>query len=168
MANAGECRMPNAECRKAECRIGPVRHLAFGIWHSAFFLAFVSAVVAQATRSVWDGVYTEAQAKRGSTVYHQHCASCHGPELEGNGETAGPLVGPVFTSNWNGVTVGDMFERTRVSMPLDKPGTLSRQQIADVLAYMFSENKLPVGKSELARQPEILKQIKFEAVKPTK
>jgi S-disulfanyl-L-cysteine oxidoreductase SoxD len=152
-----------------EGRMPNTSRSAFGIWHSAFLLTFLSTLAAQSTtRSVWDGVYTEAQAKRGSTVYHQHCASCHGPELEGNGETAGPLVGPVFTSNWNGVTVGDMFERTRISMPLDKPGTLSRQQIADVLAYMFSENKLPVGKSELARQPEVLKQIKFEAVKPTK
>lgn len=129
-------------------------------------VAGVTAIAAQSTtRSIWDGVYTNQQAKRGDSVYRQHCLSCHGPSLEG-GETAGPLAGAVFTSNWNGVTVGDMFERTRVSMPLDKPGTLSRQQIADVLAYMFSQNEFPAGKTELARQSELLKQIKFEAQKP--
>jgi mono/diheme cytochrome c family protein len=158
---------PNAEGRMPKRSLHAESPSAFVIRHLAFLVLFVSAVAAQSTRSVWDGVYTEAQAKRGLTVYHQHCASCHGQSLEGI-ETAGPLTGPVFTSNWNGVTVGDMFERTRISMPLDKPGTLSRQQIADVLAYLFSENKLPAGKSELARQPEVLKQIKFEAVKPAR
>ena len=127
-----------------------------------------SAVWAQEpTRSVWDGVYTEAQAKRGEAVYRQNCASCHGVALEGI-ETAGPLTGARFTANWNGVTVGDLLERVKVSMPNDRPGTLSRQQTADVLAYVFSVNRLPAGKTELVRQTEILKQIKFEATKPTR
>jgi mono/diheme cytochrome c family protein len=119
------------------------------------------------TRSVWDGVYTEAQAKRGEAIYRQSCASCHGVALEGI-ETAGPLAGARFTSNWNGVTVGDMAERVRVSMPHDRPGTLTRQQTADVLAYVFSVNRLPAGKVELARQTELLKQIRFEATKPVR
>ena len=125
-----------------------------------------SAVRAQeSTRSVWDGVYTEAQAKRGEAVYGQNCAACHGVALEGI-ETAGPLTGARFTANWNGVTVGDMFDRIRVSMPHDRPGTLSRQQTADVVAYVFSFNRLPAGKIELARQTELLKQIKFDATRP--
>ncbi len=119
----------------------------------------------ETTRSVWDGVYTEAQARRGEALYRQDCASCHGVTLEGI-ETAGPLNGARFTANWNGVTVGDMQERVRVSMPNDRPGTLSRQQTADVLAYVFSVNRFPAGKTELARQTELLKQIKFEATKP--
>ena len=127
-----------------------------------------SAVRAQeSTRSVWDGVYTEAQAKRGEAVYRQNCAACHGVALEGI-ETAGPLTGARFTANWNGVTVGDMFDRIRVSMPHDRPGTLSRQQTADVVAYVFSFNRLPAGKIELARQTELLKQIKFDATRPAR
>ena len=127
-----------------------------------------SAVRAQeSTRSVWDGVYTEAQAKRGEAVYGQNCAACHGVALEGI-ETAGPLTGARFTANWNGVTVGDMFDRIRVSMPHDRPGTLSRQQTADVVAYVFSFNRLPAGKIELARQTELLKQIKFDATRPAR
>jgi mono/diheme cytochrome c family protein len=130
--------------------------------------AIGAAVLAQdTTRSVWDGVYTEAQAKRGEALYRQSCASCHGVALEGI-ETAGPLTGARFTANWNGVTVGDMFERVRMSMPNDRPGTLSRQQTADVLSYVFSVNRFPAGKAELARQTELLKQIKFDATKPTR
>jgi len=119
----------------------------------------------EATRSVWDGVYTEAQAKRGEAAYRLNCARCHGVGLEGI-ETAGPLTGARFTANWNGVTVGDLMERVKVSMPNDRPGTLSRSLIADVLAYVFSVNRFPSGKTELARQTEMLKQIKFEATRP--
>jgi quinoprotein glucose dehydrogenase len=149
---------------------------AFGIWHWALLVMLTAqpapssqapaASPGKGLRSVWDGVYTAEQARRGAAVYHQTCVSCHGAQLEG-GETAGPLVGAQFTSNWNGVTVGDMFERVRISMPLDRPGTLSRQQTADVLAYVFSANKFPAGKAELARRPELLKQIRFEATKPS-
>ena len=124
-----------------------------------------AAQPASAKRTVWDGVYTEAQARRGEAVYKLSCASCHGVALEGI-EMAGPLTGARFTANWNGVTVGDLLERVKVSMPNDRPGTLSRQQTADVLAYVFNVNRFPAGKAELARQTEVLKQIKFEATRP--
>jgi mono/diheme cytochrome c family protein len=118
-----------------------------------------------APRSVWDGVYTEEQAKRGELVYGEFCAACHGSALNG-GEMAGPLNGPIFTSNWNGVSVADLFDRIRTTMPLDRPGVLTRQQNADVLAYMFHSNKFPVGKGELANRSEMLKAITFTALKP--
>ncbi len=133
---------------------------AFWAFHSA-----LRAQTGQGERSVWDGVYTEEQAKRGGAVYTQYCAACHAPALTGAGP-AGPLVGAQFTANWNGVTVGDLFERVRISMPLDHPGTLTGQQNADVLAYVFSVNKFPPGKKELARRAEYLKQIRFRATKP--
>jgi len=117
------------------------------------------------TRSVWDGVYSEEQARRGGLVYQQHCTPCHGPTLAGI-DAAGPLTGPVFTSNWNGVTLGDMLDRVRMSMPQDRTGTLSRQQIADVLAFVLSANSFPPGESELTRRSEFLRLILFEATRP--
>ncbi len=51
-----------------------------------------AAVLAQASRSVWDGVYTDAQAKRGEALFAENCVTCHGPALEGDGE-APPLSG---------------------------------------------------------------------------
>jgi hypothetical protein len=62
--------------------------------------------------------------------------------------------------------VGDLYERVRVSMPQDNPGKLSRQETADVLAYVFQRNEFPPGESELARQAEVLKEIRFVATKP--
>jgi mono/diheme cytochrome c family protein len=117
--------------------------------------------LAQTTRSVWDGVYTEDQAKRGAAVYAKECASCHGAEL-GGGESAPALVGGAFLTNWNTLTVGDLFERIRQSMPQDDPGRLSRQQDADVLAFMLQANEFPTGKTELDKQTEVLKLIGFK------
>ena len=120
---------------------------------------------AQRPRSVWDGVYSAEQAKRGEAVYLESCSVCHAADLRGIDESP-PLVGGRFTSNWNGTTLADLFERLRVSMPLSAPGTLSRQQNADVLAYLLAANQFPAGKSALPRQTEILNQIVFEATKP--
>ena len=55
-----------------------------------------SAFRAQETRSIWDGVYTEAQAKRGEAIYFERCVRCHGPALMGGTDGAGPLTGPTF------------------------------------------------------------------------
>ena len=118
-----------------------------------------------ASRSVWDGVYAKEQAERGQSLYHEQCASCHGDTLAG-GEEAPPLAGGQFLANWNGLTVGDLFERIRRSMPQNDPGRLSRQQNADVLASMLSFNKFPAGKTELAHDTELLKQIRIETTKP--
>jgi hypothetical protein len=64
------------------------------------------------------------------------------------------------------LTLGDLFDRIRKTMPQTKPGSLTRQQNADVLAFMLSVNKFPAGKTELYRQSEMLKEIRFETKKP--
>lgn len=135
------------------------------VWVGTLCSAVRAAQDPEGMQTVWDGIYTDAQAKRGESLYSLNCASCHGPSL-GGGESASALTGPTFMANWSGVTIGDLFERIRVSMPQDAPGRLSGQQNADVLAYMLSVNKFPAGQMELARQADMLRQIKFEAQKP--
>jgi mono/diheme cytochrome c family protein len=122
---------------------------------------------AQTWHSVWDGVYTDEQAKRGRGLYSQHCGSCHGAVLEG-GESAPALAGSEFLSNWNGLTVGDLFERIRSTMPQDKPRTLSREVNADILAYILNANQFPAGTTELPHAAEVLKGIRIESTKPEK
>jgi mono/diheme cytochrome c family protein len=122
---------------------------------------------AQTSRSVWDRVYTDAQAKRGQPLYGQHCGSCHGATLEG-GESAPALAGGEFLSNWSGLTAGDLFERIRTSMPQNKPGKLSREVNADILAFMLSANQFPAGNAELPRATEVLREIRIDATKPEK
>jgi len=114
-------------------------------------------------RTVWDSVYTEEQATRGETLYAEHCARCHGATLQGAGEGAKSLTDATFKSTWNGVALGALFDRIRLSMPQDKPGTMTRQQVADLLAFILQENKFPAGKDELARQTDLLNAIMFKS-----
>jgi hypothetical protein len=51
-------------------------------------------------------------------------------------------------------------------MPQGSLGKLNKQQDADVLAFLLSFNKFPAGKTELPKQVEFLKEIRFEATKP--
>jgi S-disulfanyl-L-cysteine oxidoreductase SoxD len=129
-------------------------------------LAWCATTAAQSSPgSVWSGVFTDAQAVRGEMAYLQECANCHGTSLEG-GDMTPALLGGAFTSNWNDLTAGDLFERIRLTMPLDRPGKLTRQQNADVIAFLLRANAWPSGKSELPADLAALKQIKIEANKP--
>ncbi len=116
-------------------------------------------------RSVWDGVYTQEQSQRGQSAYKAGCASCHGDTLKGAGE-APALSGIAFISNWNGLPLGDLYERIRRTMPQDNPSRVTRQEKLDVLAYILSVNQFPNGRTDLPHQPELLKLIRIEANKP--
>jgi S-disulfanyl-L-cysteine oxidoreductase SoxD len=131
------------------------------------FLACVSAafLTAFAERSVWDGVYTDAQAQRGAALYKTHCEDCHGEELEGDAESP-PLSGGQFKDVWNGSTVGDLFERIRVTMPAIRPGRLTREQVADLVALILKTNDYPPGQMELPRDTPSLKQIRILSARP--
>ena len=111
-----------------------------------------------------DGVYADAQASRGAQAYAQTCALCHGASLGGVGE-APALVGGGFISDFSGLTVGDLFERIRTTMPLNNPGGLSRAQYSDILSFVLKSNGFPSGPRELYQRSEYLNLIRFEAPK---
>jgi mono/diheme cytochrome c family protein len=125
-------------------------------------IAFAVLLAFSSTR---DGVYTGTQAARGQALYKTACASCHKETLEGSGAATPPLVGADFTMNWTGQTVDDLFERIQATMPGDRPGTLSREDVAAILAYILKVNKLPAGKNDLPTSADALKQIQLEAAK---
>jgi mono/diheme cytochrome c family protein len=116
-------------------------------------------------RSVADGVYTEAQAKRGSTVYTEQCASCHGETLGGVADLFPALAGDTFVMTWQGKSVGDLFDKISMTMPALDPGSLKPEQVADVVAHILSVSKYPVGETDLAASLEPLNQIKIDAPK---
>jgi mono/diheme cytochrome c family protein len=120
-------------------------------------------VLAAQQATVWDGVYTLEQAARGEKLYAQHCAQCHGDTL-GGVESAPPLTGDQFNGNWEGLALGDLFERMRVSMPLDRPGTLSRAENADILAHVLRVGGFPSGEKPL--DAGALASIRYVTYKP--
>ncbi len=126
------------------------------------FAALLLAVGEEGGRTVWGGVYTDAQAQRGALAYQANCQSCHGAQLGGQGE-AKPLTGAAFLSSWNGLSVGDLFERVRTTMPMNAPKSLPRGAYADILAYLLKFNGFPAGAGELPGRAEMLADIRFDA-----
>lgn len=125
----------------------------------------IPLILASAEPSVWDGVYSPAQAKRGQALYTKACASCHRDTLEGHGPTPS-LAGPEFRDRWDGESLDDLFEKTQASMPADHPGTLSREENAAILAFILRCNEFPAGEKDLRTESEWLAKIQFKAAKP--
>ncbi|MEQ1579515.1 MAG: cytochrome c [Steroidobacteraceae bacterium] len=124
-----------------------------------------AGALAQGGPTVWDGVYNAEQAERGREIYATTCALCHGPAL-GGVESAPPLTGDQFNANWSGTTIADLAERIRISMPVDKPGTLSRPQLAAVVAYILKVDGFPAGAAELDPQLVTSSPVKIISNKP--
>lgn len=114
------------------------------------------------SRSVWEGVYSKAQATRGQNLYAEECMRCHGENL-GGGEGGPPLAGKEFLEKWNGKTAGRLFGTIRKSMPSDDPGHLSTRQCSDLVAYILSVNEFPAGQKELESDTGSLDEIRIEA-----
>lgn len=148
----------NCEMRITLALLG-ITLLAFaGGGHAAGF----GAQQAGEMSSTRDGVYSEEQAERGFIVFEESCGDCHGYELEG-GEEAPPLIGGAFLANWNNLTLRDLSDRIRTTMPPDDPRSVSREQIADVISLILQANELPHGESELPGDPQLLRLIVIDA-----
>ena len=137
-----------------------------------FKVAIASLVIFQALilvsaqgKTTLDGVYSEAQAARGEKVYAGSCTSCHGDDLSGGGQTP-PLAGKEFNSDWNDLSMGDLYDRTHLSMPADKPGSLTPEQTVDVIAFLLKKGSFPAGQADLPTDTAALKQMKFVSPKP--
>lgn len=86
-----------------------------------------------------DGVYTEAQAKRGEKVYEEHCKACHIPEFY-----------QAKFQVWNNQPLSALYDTVSFSMPESNPGGLALQDYTDVMAYIFSLLDYPTGEQELS------------------
>jgi mono/diheme cytochrome c family protein len=129
------------------------------------WLASAAVVLAQSpSRTVWDGAYTTEQAARGAPLYAANCAQCHGPALSGADGPA--LSGVEFAGNWNGLTLGDLFERIRTTMPADDPAKIGLQEKVDILAFMLRTSEFPAGMTELPKDAQVLMQIRYLSTKP--
>src|SRR5437762_2987499 len=110
---------------------------------TALFLA--PALAAQQTpeprKTVWDGVYTDAQADRGREHYMANCSPCHGVDLEGlNGVR---LNGPDFMERWREFNITGLYDFISKSMPRqrpnspNKPGSLSESTYTDIISLIL-------------------------------
>ena len=117
-------------------------------------LAWVSAAVAgQEKKSVKAGVYTAAQADRGLALYRTKCASCHAPNR---------FTDDLFYTSFAGKPLWEMFDVISDSMPEDNPGSLKKEEYADVIAYLLKLNNFPAGQSDLPADRDVLSAIVME------
>jgi cytochrome c len=125
----------------------------------------VAAAQSMSPVSVWSGVYTAGQNKRGEDIHTDVCAMCHGSRLNGAGNPEMPpspaIAGASFIRKWSGRTVAALLVYVRQTMPPDSPGTLTEQQALD--AHMFATSKMPAGDKELPSDLKVLANIRIEA-----
>lgn len=77
--------------------------------------AVCSVVIAAGQPRPSEGLYSVAQADAGRQAYGANCSSCHAEKL--SGQSAPPLVGPAFMSNWERRSIGDLVTLIQSSMP---------------------------------------------------
>lgn len=95
-----------------------------------------------------DGVYSEAQAQRGRAVFEAVCVECH---------TTDDWTEDNFLARWNGESLWRFWHYIYEQMPEGEPPyTLTRQQVSDATAYIFSLNGVPTGSSDLGTEDEDL------------
>jgi mono/diheme cytochrome c family protein len=120
---------------------------------------------AQSPRTVWDGVFTKAQAENGRAIFTDECAGCHGDNLQTGGDNGPALAGDGFKDEWNGKSVGDLFALFSKTMPMSAPGSLKKAEYVDLLAFILDENDFPAGAKALDQDEAAMKQIKIQAKK---
>lgn len=131
------------------------KHVLVLLWVAVLPLGLISA---QESNSIWDGIYTDAQAERGAEEYAARCASCHSVDLRGNSNSPS-LLGLSFMFIWEGRTLGELFGQISTEMPTDQPGSLSAQSYAAILAFILRSNEFPAGNTELASTEAALSEI---------
>src|SRR5262245_46937401 len=101
-------------------------------------LIVTAAVGAQGPPTIWDGVYTPAQAERGRETYERACSYCHRSDLTG-GEDGAPSLKENFLLRWQNRPVEDLLRFLLNNMPAGNPGSLSEQEYLDVTSFIFKK-----------------------------
>lgn len=110
------------------------------------------------SRTTRSGVYTAAQATKGSELYALNCKSCH---------SAATHASPAFVAKWTGHPLAELYEYMNQEMPKENPGSLSAKEYTLVLAYMLKMNGMPAGPVELPSDPAQLEKIRID-LKPVR
>lgn len=133
-----------------ERRIARSASLLLLVWAAGALLT------AQApARTVWDGVYTDAQAERATATFTQSCARCHTLTAEGTR----PLSGDKFWEGYTQRTVADLLTYVRTNMPNGSGGSLPAASYNDLVALILKSNGLPAGNTEIT--PETVADVQI-------
>lgn len=96
----------------------------------------------------------------GRDQYYQHCAMCHGVEMQG-AQHASALIGGNFRERWAGKTARNFYSRVISTMPFDNPGTLTEAQALRIAVYTLSRNEAQLDPDQIVA-PHDLDHIRLE------
>jgi cytochrome c553 len=123
-----------------------------------FLVFFIPAVQAQSqvgNKTVLDGVFSDAQVKRGQTAYAAHCSACHGEALEG--VSAPELTGNHFLERWREDMLDTIYNYIKENMPLGLAADAKRiadGDYLDILTHILNVNGYRSGANDLT--PDLL------------
>ena len=119
--------------------------------------------------TIWDGVYSEAQSRRGEQVYKTYCSYCHKDDLTGGFLDDGVGKAPALAGKrafdsslverWGGLTLAEMVATVAATMPQGRPSSLTVENYVDVVSYLLLKNEAPTGAADLPADLETLSRI---------
>ena len=126
-----------------------------------FLNLFCAAGFAQGRKTIWSGIYTDAQAARGERAFIGACARCHLEDLSGRNGPA--LKGDDFFEKWRESNLGILFSTVKNMPPTSQRNPTARlpeSASLDILTHLLKLNGAAAGDAELTI--DALPAIQFE------
>ena len=114
----------------------------------AVLIVALSSCASAKPKTTIDAVYSNQQAKTGQRLYQEHCLICHDKKY----------FQPVLKV-WSGQSVATFLQMMSATMPESDPGSLGEKEYVDILVYIFSLSKFPVGEDPLENRGGKLDEI---------
>jgi len=109
-----------------------------------------------------DSLFSNGQGALGKTVFAQHCAVCHGQQLEGLSAPA--LKGTEFARRWSRAdrTLESLYYILRTTMPRDAGNSLKDDEYLGLVAYILQVNGYEPGDHALTADREAMAQVRLD------
>jgi mono/diheme cytochrome c family protein len=127
----------------------------FAMSVAAWMTAVLVAAQAPKPKTVWDGVYTDAQASRAQATFDSVCSRCH--MLTGQGK--GALTGDAFWTAFTQKSVADLLTFVKTNMPNGNGGSLPASTYDDLVALILKSNGFPAGPADVSPEAVVGVQI---------
>ena len=128
--------------------------LAFAASASAAALVASGEVMVSGQQAPATSVFTAQQAIAGKAGYAKSCASCHMPDLSGNGEISA-LAGPTFMETWGPRSTKQFFEYISAAMPYGQP-SLTKDAYTEITAFILQSNGAVAGETALSASTAVI------------
>ena len=133
----------------------PAMRRFFAMSVAAWMTAVMVAAQAPGPKTVWDGVYSEAQAARAQATFDSVCSRCH--LLTGQGK--GALTGDAFWTAFTQKSVADLLTFVKTNMPNGNGGSLPASTYNDLVALILKSNGFPAGAADVSPETVVGVQI---------